>query len=52
MKRQQAFGHLRKSKEKIEKRRGKDNKPEAAEIPKQRVFHHKDQIIIRSFNEF
>jgi len=55
MKRLKAFERLRKAKEKMYKRQGKNNDktvPEAAEIPKQRVLHHKDQIIIRSFNEF
>ncbi len=50
-----AFVRLRKAKEKMDKLQGKNNDktvPEAAEIPEQRVLHHKDQIIIRSFNEF
>jgi hypothetical protein len=49
------FKRLRKAKEKMDKRQGKNNDktvPEAAEIPKQRVLYHKDQIIRRSFNEF
>jgi hypothetical protein len=51
----EAFVHLQKAKEKMDKLQGKNNHkraPEVAEIPKQRVLHHKDQIIIRSFNEF
>ena len=42
------FKRLRKAKAKMDKRQGKKKEktvPEAAEIPKQRVLHHKDQII-------
>jgi hypothetical protein len=55
MKRLKAFERLRKEKKKLYKRQGKNNDKtvaEAAEIPNQLVLHHKDQIIIRSFNEF
>jgi hypothetical protein len=54
MKRLKAIERLRKAKEKMYKRQGKNNDktvPEAAE-PQTRVLHHKDQITIRSFNEF
>jgi hypothetical protein len=50
-----AFVRLPKAKEKMDKLQGKNNDkivPEAAEISGQRVLYHKDQIIIRSFNEF
>jgi hypothetical protein len=50
-----AFERLRKAKEKQDRQPGTNNDqtvPEAAEIPKQRILHHKNQIIIRSFNEF
>ncbi len=50
-----ALERLGKAKEKMAKQLGKNNDktvPEAAEIPNQLILHHKNQIIIRSFNEF
>ena len=50
-----AFERLRKAKKKQDKQQGTNNDktgPEAAQIPEQRMLHHRNQIIIRSFNEF